>query len=205
MWWTLWACGVGETPCSDGFERAADGNCYPVGDDDDDHVRRDSGRTWGRDSGDPCTTTDPGPTLVEAASVVCTGTQLTVDAESQAWISLAVVHLRDNANSPYWSENHELTSYAFDPCGRWDRFDVDLDTGASVATWQPDVSTVFTCSHVDDDQMSYAIGIWDFDGNFADCIAWGFDPQEILDNPSGDVGESVDFSVRNCVIAVPAR
>ncbi|MCB9684618.1 MAG: hypothetical protein H6738_04530 [Alphaproteobacteria bacterium] len=213
-WWALAACdgGTAETPCQDGFERAADGNCYPIGDDDDDDDDYTigwlhTGRRWTDHTGDStgCPTFYDGPALVQLASVTCQTQTLRVRGESQGWISDARVHLRDNANAIYWSENHRLTSYEFDVCGLWDHFDVELAAGASISTWQEDVSTVFTCAIIDDNVMSYAIGIWDFDGVYADCLAWGVDPEEIVNNPSADAGEPADFDVVDCVIGVTTR
>lgn len=203
--WLLasWACvGGEEEPCGDGFGRAGDGNCYPLAGDDDDSGTHDSGHTWTTTG----TTSDTGPTLyegpilVESASVECSGDMLIVGIETVGAPSNAVVHLRDNANANAWSENHPLHPYMFDPWRAWGQLEVALSTGATVADWMEGGSTVFTCTHVDDGVMSYAAGVWDSDANFADCLAWGYDPQEIIDNPSADLGEPAIFPVADCVI-----
>ncbi|MCA9494793.1 MAG: hypothetical protein KC621_32920, partial [Myxococcales bacterium] len=75
-----------------------------------------------------------------------------------------------------------------------------LSTGAGVSGWSDGVSTVFQCSHVDTDVMSYALSVWDLDGVYADCLAWGYRPNEILSNPSADAGEPVDFPITGCVV-----
>lgn len=169
---------------------------------DTDSKPTDSGITTPTDTETgSCSTTYSGPVTVEAASVACAGTDVTIDIETAGWTSAGRVHQRDNRNNNYWSDNHDLASYAFDPCGAYDMLDVTLATGAAVADWADGVSTVFTCAgHYEVDVMSYAAGVWDFDGAFADCLAWGYDPQEIIDNPDAGVGEPADFDVSGCVI-----
>lgn len=149
-----------------------------------------------------CPTFYDGPVLVQTASVQCDASDnVTIDIMTDGWTSDGWVYQADNANTPYWSDNHQLASYEFDACGAYDKLDVTLTTGAAVADWTPNVSTVFTCaSHYESPVMSFAAGVWDFDGAFADCLAWGADPQGIIDDPTGGAGEDPAFDVSGCVI-----
>lgn len=142
-----------------------------------------------------CETTYSGPVLVDTAEVSCSGTDVTIDVQTMGWTSSGRLHQRDNGDTPYWSDNHPIASYAFDECGAYDKLDVTLTTGATTAAWQEGTSTVFTCDgHYTQNVMSYGVAVWDFDGAFADCMVWGRDPAEIVSNPDGDVGEPVDWS-----------
>jgi len=131
--------------------------------------KTDSGGT-DTDSTDACPTTFPGPTTVQSASVTCNGEVVTIDVETAGWTGDGYVYMLETANNMPWAEEHDLTSYDFDPCGAWDKLDVELTGGAD--PWERNVGSLFTCAaHFEGPVMTYAAAVLDVSGAFADCMA----------------------------------
>jgi hypothetical protein len=127
-----------------------------------------------------CTETYDGPVIVERATVTCDAQErVTYEVVTAGWTRSGRMNAMETANLSPWDDEHDLVSVAYDPCGSFDELQRTLTTGASVATAVEDQSTVFTCDgHFDDTNgvMTYAARVYDIDGNFADCLAWGHDP-----------------------------
>ncbi|MCB9687205.1 MAG: hypothetical protein H6735_19350 [Alphaproteobacteria bacterium] len=178
--WAL-ACGGADETCPTGQELLADGSCQPVptGDDDDDDDDDDDVTTPTAETGTTstgCPTFYAGPTAITDASVTCLGPVVTLAAETTGWAGDARVYEIEQ-NTPSWSDEHPLGSVEREPCGAWETLDVNLTTGAAVATWASGTSTVFTCAtHYDANQLTFAVAVWDTDLNLADCVVWGADP-----------------------------
>lgn len=150
-----------------------------------------------------------GPITVQEVSVTCDASDnVRFYARTEGWTGDGWVFSQETANpTPNWSDTHDMESYQFDACGYEDELERTLATGAAVAAWEMNVSTVFTCAaHFDaaNGVMSYAVGVKDLDGNLADCLAWGQDPDGMIDGSVGRVNEP-GFSLANCVVGVSAR
>lgn len=150
-----------------------------------------------------------GPVTVQEVSVGCDANDVVrFYARTEGWTGDGWVFSQETANpTPNWSDTHDMASYQFDACGYEDELERSLETGAAPATWEMNVSSVFTCAgHYDaaNGVMSYAVGVMDIDGNLADCLAWGQDPDGMIDGSISRVNEP-GFSLANCVVGVSAR
>ena len=154
----------------------------------------------GGDSGpDHCADgTYDGPTTIQEATVQCVGDDSRFYARTEGWTADGLVFSQETANpEPQWADEHELRSFEFEPCGFGDELEEILSGGAGTGDWIPGVSSVFTCAdHHDSPEavMTYAFFVWDPEGNPADCLAFGHDPQGMatavydrVSDPSFDV------------------
>jgi len=160
---------------------------------------------------DACETTFSGPVTVQTANVTCDASGVvTIDVETQGWTSGGYIYAVDTRNASPWADEHDLDSYEYDPCGTYDKLKVELQTGAALADWERNVSSVFTCDgHYEDGALSYAAAVLDLYGDVADCMAWGEDPQAIIDGTvvgyyNYDNGPA-SFDPSICVIGAAAR
>lgn len=127
------------------------------------------------------TTTD---TIVNGLATVdfveypnCTGNRWIYTAETRSWTDgNNLVNAWETGAAQGWNEEHNLPSIDFDPMGAWDRLERELEWGVGVANFQPDVNTVFTCGvHDVDPTMTFAVRVFDVDGNYADCAIFASD------------------------------
>lgn len=108
-----------------------------------------------------------------------------------------------------WEENHTMdeTSASADNTGDgFSVFERELTTGATLATQEPDTSTLWVCGNVDPsldpsaakNQTSFAVAVWapgDTSGAPSDCIYFGQDPDELAADGYTD-GTGTDGSGR---------
>lgn len=134
------------------------------------------------DTGPPGTTTDPsyqGPTLIDTIASGCGASTTTWlhRIETTGLTSDGLVYAIETANSPPWDEQHTVPSVAYDPLGWWDDLERVLTDDASLATWAPDVSSLFSCGvHDNANTMTWMFRVYDVDGALADCVLFGHDP-----------------------------
>jgi hypothetical protein len=145
-----------------------------------------------------------GPVLIVDYSVTCDANDVvTYFVETDGWTANGRVFSQETSNTPAYSDEHDLMSYEYDECQAWDRLDTVLTTGASAPATE-NVSTVFSCAnHFNDPAvMSYAAQVYDLDGNPAHCVAWGDDPQGMIDNTAsaGDRTTEPSFPLSGCEI-----
>ena len=149
-----------------------------------------------------------GPVLVEMMAVGCTvGDVVRFEVQTVGWTSGGRFFSQETGvagtAAVQWSEEHDVASYEFDNLGAWDHLDRELVTGQGPKTWSVNQSTVFTCAdHFEaTGVMSYATVVYDLDGNMADCLAFGHDPQGMIDGVyprANEPGASLD----TCIIVV---
>jgi hypothetical protein len=121
--------------------------------------------------------------------------------------------MQDTQNTPAWGENHDLFSYEFDECQEWDHLAFGpngtetLNPVTDYAQQEPNVSTLYDCDYIngeggDPSVMSYAAQVDDLDGNPAHCIAWGQDPEGMIDGSAsgGDRSNEPSFDLSGCEI-----
>jgi len=152
-----------------------------------------------------------GPTTVQYASVACdANNNVRFYVETEGLTSDGVAFAQETANDPtgQWSDSITLESYEWDECGYWDHLEHELATGSDLAGYQQNVNTVFTCAaHFDPGNavMTYAVGVYDLDGNLADCLAWGDDVAGMIANTAGTRINEPDWDLSSCEEGVPAR
>ncbi len=114
-----------------------------------------------------------GPVVLEVASVTCpTVDEVALEVVTAGWTSDGTVYMVETGAPTPWDEEHDVRSVEFDPCGSF-----DVLAGAL----KPGDTSAFTCEQHAGNTLSYAARVYDIDGNFADCVAWGHDPQAIVD------------------------
>ena len=153
-----------------------------------------------------------GPTLVQLTQVSCLdNSTVRFYVETDGWTGDGLWFSQETGNAePQWADEHDILSFEFDDCGFWDHLEQELTTGAGVSDWSVNQSTVFSCEpnvHFDGSGvMSYAARVYDIDGNFADCLAWGHDPQGMIDGDYSRANEPTAASeLDSCEIGVPTR
>ena len=157
---------------------------------------------------DPClsvgTGTFTGPIAIDSVLVECNqgNDHVRYLACVQGLTSGGRVFTQETGNpEPNWSDDHTLDTIASDPLGWYDEIERRLETAVSITDWEPDVSTLFGCqAHFEAPQiMSYALMVTDAAGNLADCVAWGDDPQGMIDGAVDRVNEP-PFDLTACRI-----
>ena len=105
----------------------------------------------------------------------------TYHAETVGWTDgNNLVNAWETGSVGGWSEEHTLPSIEFGDNYAWDILERTLTDQAEVVDYTPDTNTVFTCGiHDVEDNMTFAIRVYDFDGNFADCAIFASDPTGI--------------------------
>ncbi len=147
----------------------------------DDTKGSDTSTTSGTTTATTGTTTGTtGPVATEIDVVLypaCTGTTWVYYAETLGWTDgNNIVNAWETGSENGWNDEHGLPSVDFDPAGAWDALEQSLEGGVAVADWTPDTSTVFECGvHDIDPTMSFAIRVYDIDGNYADCAVFDDD------------------------------
>ena len=172
----------------------------------------DTGATITDDTG-PDTGPYDGPVLVELAEVTCTDTRSAYFyAETAGWTSSGLWFSQETANNePQWADEHDLESFEYDKNGAWDHLEQTVSTNADFASWAVNASTVFSCEpseHFDGSAvMTYAIRVYDIDGAFADCLAFGHDVSGMQDGTYDRVNEPTAPAAEldQCVEGVAAR
>lgn len=155
--------------------------------------------------------------------VDCSGGSVTFSAETKNWgfdVALYMSMTRFYGEYAAWEENHTLdeeSASANNDGEGYSVFERTLSTDAALDDQTGDVSTLFGCADLDPSntenaQVSYALAVWGEDDDSssddpADCIVFGQDPQELLDNGyTGGTGDGADrtlpswFNATNCRI-----
>lgn len=166
----------------------------------------DTGKDSGTDTaGGDCAAEDfyTGPVAIDTYSVDCGGNDVTFNVETTGWTDGGFVFTQETGNESsagQWSDEHTLPSVEFDSCGAWDRLERTISTGAGINDWQENVSTLFTCEdHFGDPNViSHAFAVVDIDGAFADCVAYGDDPQGMIDNDYDRANDPSGFNLSSC-------
>jgi hypothetical protein len=157
-----------------------------------------------------------GPISIVEYSVTCENDAVVYFVETEGWTGGGRVFSQETSNDDAWADEHVLYSYEFDVCQAWDRLSTsDQEEIGSIATVTdsadvvPNETTLFTCeNHITDPAvMSYAAEVYDIDGAVVDCVAWGDDPQGLIDGTAGNGVRANDpsFDVSNCRIGNAAR
>ncbi len=159
-----------------------------------------------------CPTVYSGPVLIQSATVTCDASDVvTYDVVTDGWTLEGIINAMETANATPWNDEHDLSSYEYDDCGFEDNLNSVLGTGAATATNESNANTVFTCdNHFADANgvMTYSARVYDLDGAFADCLAWGNDPEGWRDGVYEDVWVNppvnpAEFS--SCLVARRAK
>lgn len=156
-----------------------------------------------------CTTEYSGPVTVQEANVTCAADVATIDVMTEGWTGGGYVYTIETANAQPWADEHDLTSYEFDPCGAYDKLKVELTAGEELANLARNESTLFTCdNHYNAGVLTYAAAVLDLQGAVADCMAWGDDPDAVINGTvlspyNYETGPTFDPS--DCVAGAPAR
>ena len=171
--------------------------------------KTDSGTTDNTDTDGGCDTTYSGPVTITSGSASCTAGTATIEVETTGWTGDGRIYQTDNADNPPWEDEHDLTSYEFDACGAWDHLKTTLTTDAGL-DWEENVSTLFSCDghYNGGDVMSYAAMVNDLTGTPADCLAWGHDPNQIIDNSAtvgGGTEDGPSWDTSICVVGTRAH
>ena len=100
------------------------------------------------------------------------------------------------APDPVWNEEHELPSVAFGPNQSYDILELELQDEARFADYSPNVNTLFECGvHDVGADNTYAMRVYDLDGNYADCAIFSTegDPgvDQVFSDPQAGVGDPV--------------
>jgi len=135
--------------------------------------------TTGVTTGTTTTSTYTGPTLIDMVSYpgCADDTTWVYGAETVGWTDgNNIVNAWETGNAMGWNEEHSLPSVEFGANNTWDRLEQSVTDEAAVADYAPDTNTVFACgTHDVDPVMTYAIRVYDFDGNYADCAIFATD------------------------------
>ncbi len=158
------------------------------------------------------TTTQTGSGAAEIDMLLyptCSGGDWSYYAETLGWTNGDnLVNAWETGNQNGWNEEHGLPSVDFAPDGSWDALEQVLWSGASVADFTPDTNTVFMCGiHDIDPVMTFAIRVYDIDGNFSDCAIFSSDINNdgVQDVYSGQapshnpVSQASEVSAANCI------
>lgn len=176
----------------------------------------ESGKDSGTTTTEDCAAEDfyTGPVTIEQASVECNGNNtVRFAAETKGWTDGGYVFSQETGNpEPQWSDQHDLASVDFDPCGAFDKLEREIQDGDTLADptndWQENVSSVFQCDdHYESPGivMSYAFAVVDIDGAFADCVAYGDDPDGLVNDAYNRLANPVGFDASDCSRGVLAR
>lgn len=121
-----------------------------------------------------------GPLLLTAVESSCSPNdqKWRVEGETLGWTGRASVHnLWETEGVDGWNEEHTVISVAFAPDGSSDTLLRELSPGESGDGYDPEISTAFLCgAHDEQPVMTFALRVYDLDGNFADCALWATDP-----------------------------
>jgi hypothetical protein len=203
----LTACGGHEEPPTDGTTPA---DPSPTASTAATAATGDTGQTGA--TGDTATDTAApyvGPVLIDLVALSCDADDVfEFYLETVGLTHDGVVYAQETGNYPpaQWSENFTLESFEYDADGAWDHLRHTLETQASLGSWTPNVNTLFSCgAHFDpvNEVMSYAVAVYDESDVFADCIAWGENPQGMIDGTAGNNVNLPLWNLAPCVVGVP--
>lgn len=146
----------------------------------------------GKSLTEPCS----GENDITLVDVTCDDRGYRFYAETTGWVGRARLNIWEVVEGNKlagWNEEHTLDTLEYDPACAWDHLERILTQGATDYTFQPDLNTLFICDtdpappdNPDDrPNLTYAIRIYDQNLQFVDCLMWGSDIEEVLNDPSG--------------------
>lgn len=160
-----------------------------------------------RPDDEPSPGEDSGPVLLTSWEVYCDGREEHILAQTSSPASAGYFYQQETANvPPNWSDYHTLELVAPGADGLSKQLERKLLDGRDMYNpafdWERDYSTAFVCEwHIEDpdvDIMSYAIAVYDADGNLSDCVAFGEDPQGMVDGDYEYAGQDPPFDLSLC-------
>ena len=137
----------------------------------------------------------------------CEGSTWVYAATTQGWTNGAnIVNAWETGNDNGWNDEHPLLSDSFEEDGSADYLKTSLSSGAAVESWVGGTSTVFSCgTHDVDPVMTYAVRVYDLDGNFTECAIFATDSGGVDDVYAGSAPTWVsvtapdEISEANCL------
>jgi hypothetical protein len=156
------------------------------------------------------------PVSVQNATVECLDTStVRFYVRTAGWTDDGYVFAQNTADEStgqsQYSDNHDMISYEYDPCGFDDELQQELNTGVLPAQAARNQSTVFSCVpgyHYDDGggpaTMTYGFAVNDVGGNVADCLAFGDDVNGMKNETYNRLVEP-DFDLNICSAGVTSR
>ncbi|MCA9488464.1 MAG: hypothetical protein KC621_01030 [Myxococcales bacterium] len=160
--------------------------------------------TGGTTTIEDCLVVYEGPVLVTHARTTCVDDDMVLWFQTEGWTSGGQVFVEDTSSAaPHWAEEHAVESVAHDVCGAWDELEVEIHAGVRTDQYIPDVTSAFDCTDPGAGRLTYAIAILDTDGELADCVVFGHDPQALL--TGGERSLDPTFDTAYCVTAQLAR
>ena len=123
----------------------------------------------------------------------CTIDSFRYSAEVTGWTGHAILNLWEvvPGGTGGRNEEHTLLSYEFDPTCAWDHLERGLTQGAAELFYVSDENTQFLCDpddvgRPDDrDALTYALRVYDTNLQWADCVIWGANVEQVLLDPGG--------------------
>ena len=146
----------------------------------------------GKDLTEPCS----GTPEITLRDVGCDERGYVLYAETNGWVGRARLNIwqvLEGRRDQGWNEEHTLDTVEYDPACGWDHLERTLAQGATEYTYTPDQNTYFICDpdpnppdNPDDrPSLTYALRLYDQNLNLADCVVWGANIEEVLNDPSG--------------------
>ncbi len=117
-------------------------------------------------------------TLIHEIDYDCTASGWYYAALTDGWTSDGAVDIQQTSLDPEvaWAESHSLYSVDYDPMGCWDHLRIELIYAEDWQDQQANVSSLYECTPLRLDTMTWMIRVWDTDGVMSDCAVWGHDP-----------------------------
>jgi hypothetical protein len=110
-------------------------------------------------------------------------------------------------NTYPWSEEHDLSVTAYDVCGWWSEAELRIPTQSVPGNpgYVRDSSSLFACGpHFGSGVMTYLVAALDETGAVSDCLAFGHDPQGVVDGVYDvDFINAPSFDHTSCGVAPP--
>lgn len=135
------------------------------------------------DSGADTGTVPCDPVTIDALSVTCDDQEyVTFGMDTLGEVPLqGMVFAMETANSPPWSEEHDLWLRDEVGCGATFEMRVVSQSVPSAPFYERDAVSLFSCgSHIESDVMTYAFAVYDAAG-FSGCVVAGQDPEGLRD------------------------
>lgn len=151
-----------------------------------------------------CETPYEGPTVVGEVVVTCEGDAVTFRVETEGASASAIVYTFDTIWHPHWDEEHDLVPVEEDACGAYTVLERSLEIVPALDSNIRNETSGFTCANqYDYGALTYVVTVFDADGAFAGCVAFGSDPAGVLsgawDNQQVN-GTSTDVYFPDCEI-----
>lgn len=177
----------GNTDCETGTDCTTDTDSGLVVDDTD---TTDVG-------GPPTFDTTAWTSLADAIMVDAGAGEVTIQVRTTNWGYTPELYIADSRFTKDYDELHTMIETdRSDTSSGFSIFERTLSTGAAFASAEADVNSVFESADFDstngaDFSVGVAVAVYDIDGNIADCIVFGYDPQVLLDGDLSGAAVSI--------------